>query len=99
MNLAIEMFDLPRARRRDPETSHQAAQRAEKFASTHAGRILADLQRVGTGTAASISANTGLTVVQIDRRLHEMEKQGLIRVVQVVGVDLVIGGYRVWEPV
>ncbi|MGJ7512371.1 hypothetical protein [Variovorax sp. GT1P44] len=99
MELAIEMYDLPRARRTDPDTSHQAAARAEKFAKSHAGRILGDLKRVGTGTAASISANTGLTVVQIDRRLHEMEKEGLIRLVMVCGVVLEIGGYRCWEPV
>jgi len=97
--LAIEMYDLPRARRSDPSTSHVAADRASKFAESHAGRILADIKRVGTGTPASISANTGLTIVQIDRRLVEMQRKGLIRVVQVCGVDLVIGGYRCWESV
>lgn len=97
--LAIEMYDLPRARRTDPTTSHQAAERASAFAGSHADRILADLKRIGTGTAQSISNNTGLTVVQIDRRLVEMQRKGLIRVVRIFDVDLVVGGYRCWEPV
>lgn len=99
MNLAIEMFDLPRARNTDPATSHAAADRSKAFAGTHADRILAALKKVGTGTPASISGQTGLTVVQIDRRLHEMQAKGLIRVVKMFGHDLVIGGYRCWEPV
>lgn len=98
-NLAIEMYDLPRARRSDPATSHAAADRAANFAGTHADRILAALKEVGTGTPPSISEKTGLTVVQIDRRHHEMEHKGLIRVVRLFGHDLVIGGYRCWEAV
>jgi hypothetical protein len=99
VNLAIEMYDLPRARNTDPATSHAAADRAANFAGSHAERILAALKAVGTGTPPSISDKTGLTIVQIDRRLHELEKKGLIRIVKVFGHDLVIGGYRCWEPV
>jgi predicted transcriptional regulator len=98
-DLSIEMYDLPRARNTDPATSHAAADRATNFAGSHAERILAALKAVGTGTPASISEITGLTIVQIDRRLHELEKKGLIRIVKVFGHDLVIGGYRCWEPV
>lgn len=97
--LTIEMYDLPRARRTDPSTSHKAAERAASFAGSHSERILVELIRVGSGTAKSISENTGLTVVQIDRRLVEMQRKGFIRVVQVCGVDLVVGGYRCWEAV
>lgn len=99
MNLAIETFDLPRARATDPLTSHAAADRAANFAGSHAERILAALKAVGTGTPASISEKTGLTIVQIDRRLHEMEAKGLIRIVMMFGHPLVIGGYRCWEPI
>jgi hypothetical protein len=99
VKLSVEMFDLPRARNTDPATSHAAADRAVKFAGTHAERILAALKAVGTGTPVSISEKTGLTIVQIDRRLHELEKKGLIRVVRMFGHDLIIGGYRCWEPV
>ena len=98
-NLSIEMYDLPRARNTDPATSHAAADRATNFAGSHAERILAALKAVGTGTPPSISDKTGLTIVQIDRRLHELEKKGLIRIVKVFGHDLVIGGYRCWEPI
>ena len=99
MNLSIEMYDLPRARNTDPTTSHAAADRATNFAGSHAERILAALKAVGTGTPPSISDKTGLTIVQIDRRLHELEKKGLIRIVKVFGHDLVIGGYRCWEAI
>jgi hypothetical protein len=99
MNLSIEMYDLPRARNTDPATSHAAADRATNFAGSHAERILAALKAVGTGTPPSISDKTGLTIVQIDRRLVEMERKGLIRVVRLFGHDLVVGGYRCWEPV
>lgn len=98
-SFAIEMYDLPRARRSDPSTSHAAADRAANFAGSHADRILDALKAVGTGTPPSISEKTGLTIVQIDRRLVEMERKGLIRVVRLFGHDLVIGGYRCWEPV
>ena len=88
-----------RARRSDPTTSHQAAAKAEKFASSHAGRILAALKAHGPKTAHELHT-TGLTVVQIDRRLPELCKLGLVQVVKLDdGADMVRGGFRVWEAV
>lgn len=95
-------FIEPRARNTDPVTSHMAAERAERFASSHSGRILAALRsfygKRGM-TAEHIGNLTDLTVVQIDRRLPELQRKGLARVRQVGGVDEVRNGMRVWEAV
>lgn len=88
-----------RARRSDPATSKQAAVNADKFAGSHAGRILAALKAHGPKTAHELHT-TGLTVVQIDRRLPELSKLGLAKVVKLDdGADMVRGGFRVWMAV
>lgn len=98
MNLCIEMFDLPRARRTDPSTSHAAAQRASAFASSHSGRILEVLKVHGWSAALDIAQISGLTVVQVDRRLPEMASKGLARVVLLSdGTPHTRYGMRVWK--
>ena len=88
-----------RARRTDPATSKQAAQNASRFAESHAGRILTALKLHGPMTAHDLHI-TGLTVVQIDRRLPELAKAGLARVKKLDdGADMVRDGFRVWEAV
>ncbi len=70
----------PRARRADPAPSHSAAAAAARFANSHAGRIvLAVLANPGR-TAVELAALPGLrlTTVQIDRRAHELEREGWI---------------------
>lgn len=86
-----------RARKTDPATSHQAAARAAAFSGKHADRILTGLQQLKQATAHELSAYVGLTVVQIDRRLPEMQRSGSVRVRQHDGCPLVRGGARVWE--
>ena len=88
----------PAARRTDPSTSHAAARSAQRFAESHAGRILAALAD-GKRTAAGIAAMTGLSVVQVDRRLPELERAGKARPVMNGASVYVVGGYRVWERV
>jgi hypothetical protein len=88
-----------RARRSDPSTSHRAAQRAERFASGHYALILAGLRQAGTATAHELSPLVGLSVVQIDRRLPELERAGRARVITQGGIPLTRGGFRVWEAV
>lgn len=88
-------FHLVRAH--DPLSSVLAAERAPLFAGKHCDRILAAL-RGRPSTAHEIQAATGLTVVQIDRRLPDLAKAGKARVVQCGGEDLMRGGARVWEP-
>jgi hypothetical protein len=99
MNLTFDnITPARRARRTDPQTSKTAARNAERFAASHAGRILEAL-RQGAATAHRLSDLTGLTVVQIDRRLPELQKAGFARPVVVLGQPLVLAGYRVWECV
>ena len=88
---------MRRARATDPETSQQAAEGASAFAGSHSARILNALQAVASATAHELAQPTGLTVVQIDRRLPELEREGKARVVTVDGEPLQRGGARVWE--
>lgn len=85
-----------RARLLDPHTSQQAAAEAAVFAGSHCERICAALED-GPMSAKEISRATGLTVVQVDRRLPELERQGRTQVVKVDGIDLTRNGYRVWR--
>lgn len=87
-----------RARKSDPATSKAAARNAVMFAETHAGRILAALNE-GPRSAHGISAMTGLSVVQVDRRLPELARAGKAQVLKAGGADVVVGGYRVWVAV
>lgn len=98
LNLTLEP---PKARRRDPSTSHAAAKQAERFQASHAGRILYALRHgFSDGMCAEeIGEMTGLTVVQVDRRTIELQRKGLIRVRQIGGQDVISHGMRVWEAV
>lgn len=84
------------ARAQDPLTSVLAAEASSAFSGPHCERILRALTQ-GAGTAQEIMCRTGLTVVQIDRRLPELFRNGKARVVQVNGEDLTSDGFRVWE--
>lgn len=86
----------PRARLQDPSTSHAAAERAARFAESHADRILLALQYGEGLNAQEIGESAGLTVVQVDRRTVELQRRGSIRVLQANGQDLVRNGMRVW---
>jgi predicted Rossmann fold nucleotide-binding protein DprA/Smf involved in DNA uptake len=66
-------IQVVRSRRTDPATSHAAAKKAERFIPTHKAQILEALIE-GPRTAQGIAAMTGLTVVQVDRRLCELER-------------------------
>lgn len=65
----------PRARRRDPETSHAAAAKAVSIASDHRTRIAAALEK-GNGNIYELGARCGLSHVQVARRMIEMETAG-----------------------
>jgi len=92
----IELIERPRARRRDPATSHEAAKRADRFAKSHAGRILAVFQSCAdfTYTADELARHTGLSVEQVCRRLPEIAE---VEVVRENGQDRAEGGFRVWR--
>lgn len=95
-----DITPIRRARSTDPETSHTAAMRASAFSRTHAGRILLALQLHGPRSPKELEQLIGLTVVQIDRRTSELERQGFIRVVRLDdGADVVRDGCRVFEAI
>lgn len=96
-NLSIELLSPRRARRSDPGTSQSSARKAAKFAASHAGRIYHSLMLNGPMTAHELHI-TGLTVVQCDRRLPELENIGLVRVMKHEnGKDVARNGARVWS--
>ena len=97
MNKLALSFDAPRARKRDPQTSHDAAVNAAKFAATHAGRILAALKAHGPMAPCQMARFTGLDTVKADRRLPEMKKAGLVEVVMLDGKPMTHDGCRVWK--
>lgn len=93
------MNTATRARNSDPQTSKAAARNAERFADTHKGRILEALKE-GPRTAAGIAAMTGLTVVQVDRRLCELERAERIEYLATDdGLSVSVGGFRVLRAV
>lgn len=82
--LQPDLFSQPsyigRARHTDPAPSKAAAVKADKFAGTHADRILAALKLHGPRTAHELEHLIGLSAVQIDRRVSEMRRAGVLEV-------------------
>lgn len=66
----------PRARTSDPGVSHAAAASVDRFVGTHYDRIYTALDKFGAQTKDEIATRTGLTPVQVDRRLPEMQRDG-----------------------
>jgi predicted transcriptional regulator len=94
MQLSLD-YPTPRARNVDPATSHVAAAKAARFSESHAGRIHVALTQ-GPATAHELAERTGLTVVQIDRRLPELQRMGMAAVVVCDGKTVTRDGFRVW---
>lgn len=71
----------PRARRTDVETSHQAAERATRFVAGHEAKCFGAIHDAGErgATAKEIARSTGLSDVQVNRRLGNMGERGVIR--------------------
>lgn len=78
-------IQLVRARKTDPATSKRAALESARFAESHAGRILRCLQLHGKRDTHQIAQITGLEVCQVDRRKIELERSGLVKVVDTSG--------------
>jgi hypothetical protein len=66
----------PRARKRDPETSHEAAARSHEFSGKHASAIfcwLRDHLEQG-GTFHEIAGGTGIDAIAVARRIAELRE-------------------------
>lgn len=75
---AVNDFDPhTHTRATDPETSHAAATSVADFAGSHCDKILKCLKLCGELTKDEIATRTGLTSVQVDRRLPDLEERGL----------------------
>lgn len=90
LGLVFDPKPRPRARRKDPATSHAAAARAESFAARHQDRILAALEQ--PGTIYDLAARTKLSHVAIARRMPELHAAGLAEPTQEKR-----DGCRVWR--
>lgn len=68
-------ISAPVARHTDPQTSRAAAERAASFVADHRSRIEEGIVASGKrgACAREIERRTGLTVVQINRRLLEID--------------------------
>lgn len=88
--LALDLS--PRARRRDPRTSHVAADKAASFAARHVSKIWTCLKDHGAMTPREIAERTGMDYVAVQRRGCDLERAGLI----VRGPDE-RDGMRVWR--
>ena len=74
------IFDAPLARRTDPMTSHDAADRAQNFSKHHEATIFNAICEAGTPGVnyREISQMTGMEPVAVARRLSAMESRKLI---------------------
>ena len=98
MQLTINFdFAEPAARRRDPETSKQAAAQAKELASRHYRTILACLEAHGPAGKDRIASLTSLTGVACCRRTVELERAGLIRQTGRVVTSIAGRKEREWE--
>lgn len=75
------LFDQPPRlhRKRDPQTSVKAAQRAMNFKAKHEATIYACLKDHGPQICETIAMGTGLNEVAVARRMAGLERRGLVR--------------------
>ena len=81
------------ARKTDPPTSHAAAARAKKFRGGHCKRILEALA-AGPAGQTEIARRCGLLPHQVNKRLHELAKIGLV---ELTGRKVEAGAEREWK--
>ena len=97
--MIVQTIPMPRSRRTDPITSHLAAQSARPLQMTHLEQILAALQQHGAGTIDTIADWTGLSAVQVARRLPELQQQGLAKPTGKFGLSVCGRLEREWEAI
>lgn len=98
MNYLKNLWKKPKFRRDDPETSKTAGRKASKFVSGHYRHILNALEGFNL-TAKEIGEETGLTSVQIARRIPELRSAGFVDGVLEDGEILKREGCQVWRLV
>ena len=82
------------ARKTDPETSHQAGDRARRtFVTGHARRVLVALE-AGPAGQTEIGRRCGLLPHQVNKRLADLAKVGLV---ELTGRKVEGGTEREWQ--
>lgn len=84
MQLPIDFTAPPAhmlARRRDPATSHHAADRVAEFSAGHHAKILGVLRAFGPSTPHEIADKSGLEMHAVARRMKELEATSAAAVV------------------
>lgn len=95
-NIDAAVASLPlfaQARRTDPETSHQAAERARRFVTGHARAVLIALE-AGPAGQTEIGRRCGLLPHQVNKRLADLAKVGLV---ELTGRKVEAGSEREWQ--
>lgn len=69
----------PRAHRRDPGSSHEAADAARAFAATHAGVVLAAVRCWPLSTSAELAQHVPYDLTETRRRLDDLFLAGRVR--------------------
>lgn len=80
-SIAASSYSAPAdtlVRKSDPHTSLEAARRATAFVASHEAKIYAELDEFYGATSKLIADETGLTVVQVARRMASLERRGLV---------------------
>lgn len=75
--VAMPAAVVPRARRRDPVTSHEAAESMKTGAAQQAERVLKALRSLGEAGAEQIGEVCSLDAYTIRKRLPELQRLGL----------------------
>lgn len=76
--LTLALGDAPKARRRDPHTSHDAAASAVELSARHRQIILECLRKHGPAGKDGIAARTRLDGTAVARRTVELQRLGFI---------------------
>ena len=93
---SLPLFAQPRARRKDPPASHAAAAKAKSFQAGHAAKILLALEH-GPAGQSEIGRRAGLLPHQVNKRLGEMAKAGVIELTGLLCESSSGGKERQWR--
>lgn len=73
--------EVRRARANDPATSKAAAEGVKEFAASHYALILLALRDLGPLTVSQLARATGFGEQQVNKRLPELQRRGLVALV------------------
>ena len=97
--LAIEFNPVRLARKTDPATSKEAAERVREFFAGHAQKVLDCLKAHGPQTPEQIGARIGLDPYAIRKRLPELERAGFAQPTGETAPTASGRSQRVWRAV